>query len=784
MRITCPGCRTPLPPPRHVSCPVCGLGLAGPVAAELWAVDGHLARLGRRRRELLAMLYASPPPGPAGPRPAPASAPAPGAAAARHIDASRSTVRNTLLGVGGTLLGIAAVVFTVLSWSTLGAVPRALVLLALTGVALGAAWMLAKRALAATAETLAFIGLLLVLLQVYAAYANGLLGLDGVGGRRYAAAASLAVAAVWALYDRVAPLRLTRPTAVVLAQFPLPLAAVAADATPEAMALVLLVLSLADLGARRLERGTATVTGLIAGAAGTLTASWPAAASVPVAPAGAALLLAAALVALAWAFRVHPVLAVVTGLAGSAALTAVLPLPLRWTAAGCALSAVAVAAAAWPLRGRLRHGAWTGAAIALAASVAWVAPGAFAAALFPGRYLDARWAGVGSPDLMDWILPATPVVLALLAAVLVAAGARAAAPPAALLAVLTAAVATQAPYPAALALGVASAAALAAWAALDRPVRLSAGAAAVAASLWAAAYSLAAEDATIAVLGALALAAAGCAVAFPVLRDGAAAAAVLFLGGLGAAVPLAAGLPARHAAFAVLAAAGCGILATWAVRAGTGPAMETAPWPVAAAGVAMTAGHAAPLSLALAVTGVLAAAVALRPGRRPAAWAASALLLAAWWVRLGASEVTVPEVYTAPVSAALLALGLVRRARGTARSSWADFGPALASTLVPSLLAAWADATGPRPLLLAAAALAITLAGARARLQAPLVLGGAVLVLAAARRLAPYAADALGSVPGWIPIACLGLLTLLAGATYEQRMRDLRRLRAALGRLT
>lgn len=292
--------------------------------------------------------------------------------------------------------------------------------------------------------------------------------------------------------------------------------------------------------------------------------------------------------------------------------------------------------------------------------------------------------------------------------------------------------------------------------------------------------SLAVQDATLTVTAAVTLIAAACAVAFPVLRDGAAAVAALGLGGFAAASGLAAGLPAHEAAFAVLAASACGLAAAAAVRA---PATETVPWAVAAAGVAMTAGHAASLSLALAMTGVLASAAALRPGRRGFGWAASLLLLAAWWVRLGAAGITVPEAYTLPVSAALLVIGSVRRSRGGASSSWSAYGPALASTLVPSLGAAWIGAGGPRPPLLAAVAVALALVGARARLQAPLALGAGVLVLDAGRWLVPFAADAIAGLPGWVPIAAVGLAVLLVGATYEQRMRDLRRLRAAVARL-
>ena len=35
----------------------------------------------------------------------------------------------------------------------------------------------------------------------------------------------------------------------------------------------------------------------------------------------------------------------------------------------------------------------------------------------------------------------------------------------------------------------------------------------------------------------------------------------------------------------------------------------------------------------------------------------------------------------------------------------------------------------------------------------------------------------------WVPIAVLGLVLLAVGATYEARLRDLGRLRTALGRM-
>jgi len=77
----------------------------------------------------------------------------------------------------------------------------------------------------------------------------------------------------------------------------------------------------------------------------------------------------------------------------------------------------------------------------------------------------------------------------------------------------------------------------------------------------------------------------------------------------------------------------------------------------------------------------------------------------------------------------------------------------------------------------------VALAGVRSRLQAPLLLGVAVAVLAAGREIAPWLDRLAGMLPGWVPIAAIGMILLGAGATYEARLRDLRRLRAALSRL-
>ncbi|GAA2400167.1 hypothetical protein GCM10010404_67450 [Nonomuraea africana] len=144
-----------------------------------------------------------------------------------------------------------------------------------------------------------------------------------------------------------------------------------------------------------------------------------------------------------------------------------------------------------------------------------------------------------------------------------------------------------------------------------------------------------------------------------------------------------------------------------------------------------------------------------------------------------ALEVRVLEAYTLPFAALTLAVG-GWRARGTALSSWLAYGPGLALAFGPSLLQ---EATPLRAFALGAAALAVTLAGAWRRLQAPALMGGVTVAIVAVRELAPWIADLMGAVPRWVPMALGGLLLLVVGATYEARKRDVRRLRDAVARL-
>lgn len=106
------------------------------------------------------------------------------------------------------------------------------------------------------------------------------------------------------------------------------------------------------------------------------------------------------------------------------------------------------------------------------------------------------------------------------------------------------------------------------------------------------------------------------------------------------------GLPAHAAAFTLLAIATAAQAA--ALRA-PGRPFEHPGHAAALLAVGLVADDPALLALALALTGVLAAAVAaLRADRRWLGYVATCLMIAASWVRLAASDVHVPEAYTSP----------------------------------------------------------------------------------------------------------------------------------------
>ncbi|MFG1676441.1 SCO7613 C-terminal domain-containing membrane protein [Micromonospora sp. NPDC049282] len=265
----CPGCGAPAD--LVVGCRACGRP-PYPPAAEVLRLDreivaltprvdaarlayqelsGRLSTVRQRRSALAARIRQEiPAPRPvAAPVPVPARPAPPAAVPVRPGGAETSTraVQGLLFVLGGLLLGTAAVVFTAVAWAAFGVAGRALILLGVTVLALAAPLPARARGLRGTAETIAAVGLLLVLLDGYAAWSVDLLGVAGWPGSRYAALVAAVTGVVAAGYARLS--RLTAPwfAAWLAAQPVLPLAVAAARPTAAGWALALTALALGDL---------------------------------------------------------------------------------------------------------------------------------------------------------------------------------------------------------------------------------------------------------------------------------------------------------------------------------------------------------------------------------------------------------------------------------------------------------------------------------------------------------------------------------------------------------
>ncbi|HEY2315791.1 MAG TPA: hypothetical protein VGH96_19440, partial [Streptosporangiaceae bacterium] len=593
----------------------------------------------------------------------------------RH-ELSGRTVGRMLLAAGAVLVVIATTVFTVASWTNIGPLGRAAILLGVTAGMLVVPVWLRRRALNATAETVAAIALALTIADAYLARqlipASRLFPASGLF---MLAAACATVAVLWAAYGLAAHLRTPRLAAIVAAQFPGVIAAIALaralDGTnltgPIALALVLT--SFADLlvsgwASRHAHRAAALTSSIAA------TVTWVAA--VLLAAVGAAVLLALAGVtsppgvlwmsgvliaagaigvglvprcAVGW-LPVAPV-AVLSGglLAIGLALPAARALPSGWQVVPFAVAGVIVAGAA--TAARLPLVAAGSAAIAAAAGLIEVP--AAVSGMFPLNRLTDVWSGPAFPPppyaighVAGALAPAVVLGLVSLAcwmaplprhswprpAALAIAGMAAGSIPAAgltgwaALAVLTAA--------AAMMLGASTLCRLAGRGALA--ITAACGGIALAAS--ATAWSLTWPAATItelAVLTVIFCLVAACAAAVTV-GQAATGCAIAAAAGLAWAAPLAGGWPVQYAAFAVLgvavAAAGVATLLR-KVRTCHAVVLDVGAGLVALLAALMAARHAGSFAVVAAIVALTASPIAwLRTGRGRAVVLCAAILAA------------------------------------------------------------------------------------------------------------------------------------------------------------
>ena len=170
------------------------------------------------------------------------------------------------------------------------------------------------------------------------------------------------------------------------------------------------------------------------------------------------------------------------------------------------------------------------------------------------------------------------------------------------------------------------------------------------------------------------------------------------------------------------------------------------------------------------------------PGPRQVRVAAAlACGLVSCWLLLVAGHVAVLEAYTAPAAAVATLGGWLAARQRAALGSWAAYGPALIAGIAPSLASVLVGGDGAplRRLALGVVGVGLVLAGAAARLRAPVVVGGVTAAVVALHETLLL----LDLIPRWIPLLAGGAVLVAVATTYERRRRDLARLRAAVSGL-
>jgi hypothetical protein len=138
------------------------------------------------------------------------------------------------------------------------------------------------------------------------------------------------------------------------------------------------------------------------------------------------------------------------------------------------------------------------------------------------------------------------------------------------------------------------------------------------------------------------------------------------------------------------------------------------------------------------------------------------------------------EWVSVPLGVAALAVGLIRLHRESAIGSWPTLAPGLLLLLVPPLVYDLGDSELWRVIALGVASVTVTIAGARWRLQSPLVIGAVVTILHGLAQLWPWISGLYDAGYWWVWAGVGGVILIAFAARYEQRMRDLRAVGRAL----
>lgn len=770
-------------------CSTCGLKLTGPVAYEIRRLEGELAVVIRRideqrriragyvqhLRTLVdrlrdetnadirhAAVPAAPPPQRPTPQPRPVQPPKPQPrpsatkTEARAVDENSPwTVQNVLLVLGGLLLSVAAIVFTVVAWGRFGIGGRAAILGGLTAVVLGLPVLLDRKGLKTTAVTIGTVGLVFLGLDGYAARASHLVP-DSLPGTTYAGLVLALVAGVAALYPMLVRNAFMRPLAIVLGQAVIPLLVAETHPTATGWAAAIGIVAAADIAL-----GTKSLTAKICAAAAVVVSvscalvgvviaagTWSALLAALVLVAGTGLATAAGI-----AFRLRWAASIGAGATAVAVAIGLVSVPMRLPTHPSvimltAIAALVVAAAAVSLPKRWRTGPMIGAAVPLAAAALPVA----LSALFV---------------LVSHTLLRTPVVTdeqVATAALVVAAGSLLAWRAighwgaVAVVGACATALLMHLPWPVNLPLQLAVVGAAVAVP-LVRKVRHEPVWVTSALVLLAdiAAWSLQAQSSAVAALSAIA---AGAVIVAWVARDRTVSwlpVVIAVAAAGGASIAILWDIPLWWMAFGPLAVAGLatGAAAVLKGRQRIAAEISALPWVLVAIG--LTVAHPWQTGLVLALAAALAGAVAVRRDRRFAIVVAAVLGILASWSWLYAAGVHTPEAYTLPASLLVIAAGVAR----------ADLRPALGIGAVGALLPSLAmvpvepDAGWIRLTAIAVASIVVAVF-VRVKWVGSvgwLVFSAVVGVLAAAADVVAVG-HRLGWEPRWTAVAVVGIVAV------------------------
>ncbi|MDQ0892543.1 SCO7613 C-terminal domain-containing membrane protein [Agromyces ramosus] len=174
----------------------------------------------------------------------------------------------------------------------------------------------------------------------------------------------------------------------------------------------------------------------------------------------------------------------------------------------------------------------------------------------------------------------------------------------------------------------------------------------------------------------------------------------------------------------------------------------------------------------LAAVHVAASATTARPVGGPMlGWTSLGALVLGGLAALVSGDVDPFDIVTVSVGGALIGAGAFRMRRSPELGSWPALGPGLAVLLLPALLADFTDPEVWRNVALGIAAVTAVVVGAMHRLQAPLLLGGAVLLVHAIVQLWPWITELYEAVWWWLWLGIAGVLLVVLAATYERQLR-------------